>query len=56
MNLSSTDRAFLRGQFGGDFPRLTTLELDELAEALFAEHFENNPAYSWNDSESTSNA
>jgi len=53
MDLSATDRAFLRGQFGGDYPRLTTKQLDQLAEARFAEHFENNPAYSWNDNEST---
>lgn len=56
MNLSANDRAFLRGQFGGATPGLTITELNELAEALFAEHFDNNPAYSWSDNESHSNA
>ncbi|MFD0986109.1 hypothetical protein [Methyloligella solikamskensis] len=53
MNLSATDRAFLRGQFGETYPGLTPHQLDDLAEALFAEHYENNPAYTWDANESS---
>jgi hypothetical protein len=52
MILSATDRAFLRGQFGETYPGLTSDQLDRLTAALFAEHYDNNPAYTSESDES----